>query len=103
MPGVAPISATGRSPNTLGMSEAGREHQSIAFFTTPGMGGTRLSQNAWLPVLRVLGMRPYFAKSLYVAGAGKAFDERGALVDPKVRQILTDVVAGFVAFAQPSG
>ena len=70
---------------------------------TPGMGGTRLSQNGWLPVLRVLGMRPYFAKSLYVAGAGKVFDERGALVDPKVRQILTDVVAGFVAFAQPGG
>jgi NAD(P)H-dependent FMN reductase len=25
---------------------------------TPGMGGTILGQNAWLPVLRTLGMRP---------------------------------------------
>lgn len=69
---------------------------------TPGMGGTRLSQNAWLPVLRVLGTRPYFAKSLYVAGAGKAFDASGTLVDPTVRRILTEVVAGLAALASPS-
>jgi chromate reductase, NAD(P)H dehydrogenase (quinone) len=68
---------------------------------TPGMGGTRLSQNAWLPVFRVLGMRPYFGKSLYVAGAGKVFDADGALVDATVRKILTDVVAGFASFASP--
>src|SRR2546422_2478033 len=33
---VAPISATGRSPNTRAMSFAGRDSQSIAFLKTPG-------------------------------------------------------------------
>jgi len=48
-------------------------------------------------------MRPFFAKSLYVAGAGKAFDADGALVDATVRRILTELVAGFAAFASPRG
>src|SRR5262249_36050462 len=33
---------------------------------TPGMGGTRLSQAAWLPVLRVLGTRTWAGKMLAV-------------------------------------
>ncbi|AKF03853.1 NADPH-dependent FMN reductase [Sandaracinus amylolyticus] len=69
---------------------------------TPGMGGTRLSQNAWLPIIRVLGMDPYFGKSLYVAGAGKVFDAEGALVDATIRRLLTDYVAGFAAFVSRS-
>src|SRR5215471_5827745 len=36
-PGVAPMTATGRPPNTLGMSTAGLDSQSIAFFSTPGI------------------------------------------------------------------
>ena len=69
---------------------------------TPGMGGTRLSQNAWLQVFRVLGLQPFFGKSLYVAGAGKVFDAQGALVDPTIRRLLTDYVAGFSAFVARS-
>ena len=69
---------------------------------TPGPAGTRLSQTAWLPVFRTLGMRPWFGKSVYVAGAGTVFDASGALVDDKVRAVLTAYVAGFAAFATPA-
>ena len=70
---------------------------------TPGLGGTRLAQQAWLPVLRTLGTRLWTGRQLYVAGAGKVFDEAGALVDPKVRELLTAFVVGFAAFAEPPG
>jgi hypothetical protein len=36
-PGDAPISATGRPRNTRGTSAGGREIQSTAFFSTPGI------------------------------------------------------------------
>ena len=36
-PGEAPISPTGLPPNTRGMSAAGRDSQSTAFFITPGI------------------------------------------------------------------
>jgi chromate reductase len=69
---------------------------------TPGPAGTRLAQTAWLPVFRTLGMRPWFGKSVYVAGAGSVFDASGALLDDKVRAVLTAYVEGFAAFAAPS-
>jgi NAD(P)H-dependent FMN reductase len=65
---------------------------------TPGPGGTRLSQTAWLPVLRVLGTQPYFAKQLFVAGAGQVFDPNGALVDQKIERLLREYLAGFAEF-----
>ncbi len=65
---------------------------------TPGQGGTRLSQTAWLPVLRTLGTQPWFGKQLYVAGAGQAFDATGKLVDTKIEQLLREYLAGFGQF-----
>jgi chromate reductase, NAD(P)H dehydrogenase (quinone) len=65
---------------------------------TPGRGGTRLAQAAWLPVFRTLGMRAWFGKQLYVAGAAKAFDEQGKLVDQTVKQLLSEFMAGFAEF-----
>jgi NAD(P)H-dependent FMN reductase len=62
---------------------------------TPGRAGTRLSQNAWLAVLRTLGTQPWFGQQLYVAGAGQAFDAQGALVDATVRGLVTKFMAGF--------
>ncbi len=69
---------------------------------TPGMGGTRLSQAAWLPVLRALGTRVWAGKQLYVAAAAKAFDAQGNLVDDKLRQLLAEFIAGFASFAAGS-
>jgi NAD(P)H-dependent FMN reductase len=65
---------------------------------TPGPGGTRLAQSAWLPVLRTLGARTWAGKQLYVAGAGRVFDAEGQLVDEKIRKLLSEFVAGFVAY-----
>ena len=69
---------------------------------TPGAWGTRLSQTAWLPVFRNLGARVYFGRQLYVAGAEKVFNAEGALVDDKVRTLLSGFMAGFAEFVAPS-
>jgi NAD(P)H-dependent FMN reductase len=65
---------------------------------TPGLGGTALAQSAWLPVFRVLQMRPWFGGRLLVSGAGKVFDAQGRLVDELVRAQLEAFIAGFEAF-----
>jgi chromate reductase len=70
---------------------------------TPGMGGTRLSQSAWLPVLRTLGTRAWSGKQLYVAGATQVFDAEGRLVDEKIKKVLTEFMAGFAAFVADAG
>jgi NAD(P)H-dependent FMN reductase len=69
---------------------------------TPGMGGTRLSQTAWLPILRTLGTRAWFGKQLYVASAGQAFDAEGRLVDEKIHKALTELMSRFSAFVDDS-
>lgn len=80
-------------PRVFGMKVVG------VIGATPGPAGTRLSQTAWLPVLRQLGTHPWFGKSLFLAGAGQAFDEGGKLTDPKMQQLLRDYLAGFATFA----
>ena len=67
---------------------------------TPGQGGTTLAQNAWLPVIRTLGMRPWFEGRLLVSGAAKVFDQEGAVVDEKIRERLARFVDGFAAFVE---
>jgi NAD(P)H-dependent FMN reductase len=67
---------------------------------SPGAHGTMLSQTAWLPVLRTLGMRPWFDKLLYVNGAHKAFDASGKLVDEAMRARLRAYMQGFVQFVK---
>lgn len=64
---------------------------------TPGRGGTRLAQSAWLPVFSALGCAPWFGAGLAVAGARGVFDEAGNLTDDTVRQLLQHYL---VAFAQ---
>ena len=65
---------------------------------TTGTGGTRLSQTAWLPVFRVLGMRPWFGETLYVSNARQVFDSNGSIVDEKVKRLLAAYMSGFSAF-----
>lgn len=65
---------------------------------TPGPGGTRLSQTAWLPVLRVLGTRPYFGRTVFIAGAGQVFDRDGGLTDDKIREVVRRYMAGLAEF-----
>ena len=68
---------------------------------TPGRAGTRMSQVAWLAVLRTLETQLWTGEQLYVAGAGQAFDGQGVLVDPVVRKLLTAFMAGFAKHLGP--
>jgi len=65
---------------------------------TPGGMGTTFSQTAWLPVLRTLGTRPFFGKTLYVSGAAKVFDTEGRLTDKELRERLRVYMEQFAAF-----
>jgi len=67
---------------------------------SPGGFGTILAQNAWLPVLRTLGTRPWFGGKLMVSRAGSAFDDAGALRDPVIGKQLQDFLARFVDFVR---
>jgi len=66
---------------------------------SPGPFGTLLSQNAWLPILRTLRTRPWFAGRLTVSRAGTVFNEHGELTDEKIRGQLRQFIEGFAAFA----
>jgi chromate reductase len=67
---------------------------------TPGGMGTVHAQTAWLPVLRALGMQPWFGTLLYVSGAHTVFDTSGTLLDAQIRERLRIYMTGFVAFVQ---
>ena len=67
---------------------------------SPGGFGTILSQNAWLPVLRTLGVRTWSGGKMMVSRAGGVFDASGELTDEAVRTQLQKYLTGFVAFIQ---
>ena len=66
---------------------------------TQGGGGTILAQSAWLPVIRGLGMSPWFGAKLHVSFANKAFDASGQLTDEKIRAQVQAFMQGFAQFA----
>lgn len=68
---------------------------------SPGGFGTILAQEAWLPVLRTLGTRPWFGGRLMVSRAGTVFNEAGELVDEKMKAQLQKFLQGFAEFAKP--
>ncbi|HEU4373437.1 MAG TPA: NADPH-dependent FMN reductase [Telluria sp.] len=68
---------------------------------SPGGFGTILAQEAWLPVLRTLGTRPWFGGRLMVSRAGAVFNEAGAMVDEKMKAQLQKFLQGFAEFAKP--
>lgn len=65
---------------------------------SPGGFGTILAQNAWLPVLRTLGMRPYFGGRLVMSHAHRAFNDDGEMTDAVTKDRLRDFMRGFVEF-----
>ena len=70
---------------------------------SPGRFGTTLSQAAWLPVVRTLGMRPWFDERLLVFEARKMFDSAGKLTDAHTRERMVKFVQGFCAFVAHNG
>lgn len=69
---------------------------------SPGGFGTILSQNAWLPIVRYLGMQPWFGGRLLVSSAQSRFDDNGHLTDDELRAQLGQFIQGFVEFARSS-
>ncbi len=65
---------------------------------SPGNFGTVLAQQAWLPVLRLLGTRPWFGGRLMVSGAGSVFNAAGEITDEAILGQLRKVMAEFGAF-----
>ena len=75
-------------------------HRAFALIgASPGGFGTILAQNAWLPVVRTLGVRHWAGGRLMVSRASQLFDKQGQLRDEKVREQLAKFLAGFAAFA----
>ncbi len=70
---------------------------------SPGGFGTILAQNAWLPVLRTLGTRPWYGGRLMVSRAGQVFGAAGEMVDEKMKAQLQQFLQGFAASLQPAG
>ena len=70
---------------------------------TPGGFGTNLSQAAWLPVLRHLGVEAWFGARLHVARAGEAFDEEGTLKSEALDRQLRTFLANFADFVKQVG
>jgi chromate reductase, NAD(P)H dehydrogenase (quinone) len=66
---------------------------------TPGAGATTMAQSAWLPVIRTLGMRPWFEGRLGIPAAAKVFDSQGAVTDPATDERIRKFVEGFASFA----
>lgn len=65
---------------------------------SPGGFGTILAQDAWLPVLRTLGMKAWWGGRLQISKAHAVFDDAGELIDADVRERLRVFLDGFRAF-----
>lgn len=63
--------------------------------------GTVLSQVAWLPVMRTLGVALWAGGRMVVPRAGGAFDPDDVLIDARVSEQLREFLAGFVASCRP--
>lgn len=68
---------------------------------SPSGFGTILAQDAWLPVLRTLGTRPWFGGRLLVSRAGSVFNDNGEISDDKMREQLQQFLHGFVEYVKP--
>jgi NAD(P)H-dependent FMN reductase len=99
MPGVLKntIDWLSRPPADIGRLFKGRPVAIIG--ATPGQGGTRLSQAAWLPVVRTLGMLPWFESLIMISGAAKIFDASGEIADEATRDRVRRFAEGFARFA----
>jgi len=65
---------------------------------TPGGTATICAQMAWLPVIEVLGTRPFTQKQLRVGGAGDKFNDEGVLTDEDTKKFLVSFLKDFAEF-----
>ena len=100
MPGVLKnaIDWLSRPASDIGRVFRGRPFALMG--ATPGLGGTALSQAAWLPVLRTLGTRPWFEGRVLISGANKMFDSDGRVTDAATQDRIRMFVEGFATFVE---
>ncbi len=100
MPGVLKnaIDWFSRPPSDIKTVFAGKPVAVIG--ASAGGFGTVLAQNAWLPVLRTLGTRPWFGGRLLVSRAQNVFDENGKIKDDTVRKQVDQFMHDFVEFVR---
>jgi chromate reductase len=67
---------------------------------SPGGFGTILAQNAWLPVLRTLGVDLWAGGRLLVSRAANVVGSDGEIADAATRDAIVKFVAGFVAYVR---
>ncbi len=97
MPGVLKNGIDWLSRPSADIARVFRDRPVAVLGASPGGFGTILAQNSWWPVLRTLGMRPWFGGRMMVSRAGAVFDEAGEMVDERMRAQLQQFVEGFVA------
>jgi NAD(P)H-dependent FMN reductase len=98
MPGVLKNAIDWLSRPAADISRVFRGRPVAIMGATPGPGGTALSQAAWLPVVRLLGMRPWFEGGVLISDADRLFDSDGRIVDEATRQRIRMFVEGFAVF-----
>ena len=99
MPGVLKNAIDWLSRPAADISRVFRGRPVAIMGATPGPGGTALSQAAWLPVVRRLGMRPWFEGGVLISDAGRVFDSDGRVTDAAIREGIRTFVEGFAVFA----
>jgi NAD(P)H-dependent FMN reductase len=67
---------------------------------SPGGFGTILSQNAWLPVFRTLGVDLWFGGRLLVSRVSGAIDADGEISDEAVRENIKKFMHGFAEYVR---
>lgn len=70
---------------------------------TPRHLGTSLSQTAWLPVIRALGMCPWFGRTVYVSHAASVFDSEGNITDEALATRVARFMEGYIEFIRNTG
>lgn len=100
MPGVLKNAIDWLSRPSADLSRVFGSKPTAIIGASPGRLGTVLSQTAWLPVLRSLGVNTYAGSRLLVSGAGSVFADSGHLVDERVRGDLANFLKGFTAFVE---
>ena len=98
MPGVLKNAIDWLSRPSSDIGRVFRDRPVAIMGATPGPGSTNLAQAAWLPVIRTLGMAPWFAGRLAVPHAGKVFDAEGRIIDEQIRARLETFITGYAAF-----
>lgn len=66
---------------------------------SPGGFGTILAQNAWLPVLRTLGVRYWTGGRVLISRAHQVFGGQGEIREQAMRDQLANFLKGFAAYA----